>query len=139
MPFSSLKKHSPSNLAPAIGLASHSQPVYPWSAHALASGKSPSPFPRYYHTLSTTATATGELFLFGGYTHSSPHNDIHVFSTRDFSTTLLQTSGEKHSPFGLGRVGEFQSQECAKSGPWRFTLSSQPRHVGSFDVKTCSS
>ena len=98
MPFSSLKKHSPSNLAPAIGLASHSQPVYPWSAHALASGKSPSPFPRYYHTLSTTATATGELFLFGGFAHSSPHNDLYVFSTRDFSTTLLQTGGETPSP-----------------------------------------
>ncbi|SRR6266446_7650282 len=46
MPFSLKKKHTPSNLAPATGLASHSQPVNPWSAHALRLGHSPSPFPR---------------------------------------------------------------------------------------------
>ncbi len=98
MPFSSRKKHSPSNSAPAIGLASHSEPVNPWSAHALTLGKSPSPFPRYSHTLSTTATAAAELFLFGGYAHRSYRNDLYVFSTRDFSTTLLQTSGEIPGP-----------------------------------------
>ncbi len=89
--------HSPSTSAP-----SHSQPVNPWSAHAPLSGQEPSPFLRYNHALSTTAegSAFGELFLFGGYAdHSeSPQNDVYVFSTRDFSTTLLQTSGETPSP-----------------------------------------
>ncbi len=105
MSFSSQKKkHSPSNLAPAIGLASHSQPVYPRSPHAPLE-KSPSPFPRYGLTLSTTATATGELFLFGGYAHNSPRNDLYVLSTRDFSTTLLPTSGDTPSPrFSHGAV-----------------------------------
>ncbi|SRR6266478_493919 len=96
----SWKKDSPSNSAPAIGLASHSQPVYPWSANAPSLGHwhSPSPFPRHSHALSTTATAAGELFLFGGHAHGSPDNDLYVFSTRDFSTTLLRTSGETPSP-----------------------------------------
>ena len=101
MSFSSRKtKNSPSNSAPAIGLASHSQSVNPWSAHAPPLGHSPSPFPRFGHALSTTATATGELFLFGGSTYSAAHNDLYVFSTRDFSTTLLRTSGETPSPRG---------------------------------------
>src|SRR6266478_1861541 len=98
--FSWIMKHTPSNSAPAIGLASHSQPVYPWSAHAPRLGQSPSPFPRNSHALSTTATAAGELFLFGGYAHGSARNDLYVFSTRDFSTTLLPTSGETPSPRG---------------------------------------
>jgi len=99
MSFSSRKtKNSPSNSAPAIGRASHSRPVNPWSAHAPRLGKSPSPFPRSCHTLSTTATPTGELFLFGGHAHDGLRNDLYVFSTRDFSTTLLPTSGETPSP-----------------------------------------
>ncbi len=94
MPFFSRKKDSPSNSAP-----SHSQPVYPWSAHPLTLvGHSPSPFPRYSHALSATATAAGELFLFGGFAHDSLRNDLYVFSTRDFSTALLRTSGETPSP-----------------------------------------
>ncbi len=99
MPFFSRKKHTPSNSAPAIGRASRSQPVYPWSAHAPQLGHPPSPFPRCNHTLSTTATAAGELFLFGGEAdHGTLCNDLYVFSTRDFSTTLLPTSGESPSP-----------------------------------------
>jgi hypothetical protein len=74
-----------------------SQPVGPWSAHAPPSGQSLS---RNAHALSASATATGELFLFGGYVHSpgSPSNDLYVISTRDFSITLLQTSGDVPSP-----------------------------------------
>ncbi len=75
-----------------------SQPVYPWFAHAPPLGHLPSPFPRSNLAPSTTATATGELFLFGGYAQDSSHNDLYVLSTRDFSTTLLQTSGETPSP-----------------------------------------
>jgi hypothetical protein len=127
--FSRKKKHSaPSTSAPVGGLASsqvstqqlqlptysqshlqspqerqQSQPVSPWSAHAPPSGQSPSPFPRNAHSLSslsTSATASGELFLFGGYVYKSrtPNNDLYVISTQDFSTTLLKTSGDVPSP-----------------------------------------
>src|SRR6266404_4056029 len=89
--------------------------VYPWSARRLnllphtplsknpsaPTVPTPSPFPRYGHALPATATASGELFLFGGLVHESPRNDLYVFSTRDLSATLLQTSGEIPSP----RVG----------------------------------
>jgi hypothetical protein len=126
-PFSLRKqKHteSPPTLVPTSGLASsqvtqqlqlptnsqshlqsphkkqQSQPVGPWSAHILPSGQWPSPFPRRRHTISTTATAAGELFLFGGYEESSftSSNDLYVISTRHFSATLLQTSGDIPSP-----------------------------------------
>ena len=72
-----------------------SQPVYPWSAHPPPFGQSPSPFLRHAHALSTSATVGGELFLFGGYVHGSrsPSNDLYIFSTQDFTTTLLETSG----------------------------------------------
>jgi hypothetical protein len=77
-----------------------SQPVCPWSAHAPPVGQSPLPFLRDGHTLSTSATTASELFLFGGYVHSSesPSNDLYEISTRDFSTALLQTSGDIPSP-----------------------------------------
>lgn len=76
----------------------HPRPVCTWSAHAPRPGPSPSPFPRYCHALTATATATGELFLFGGYVHGSASNDLYVFSTQDFSTTILKTSGKAPSP-----------------------------------------
>jgi Kelch motif len=128
--FSRKKKNPPSNSVPANGLRvasrsqasqqlqfptksqsqSHSQtprqtqqlqPVYPWSAHTPPFGQSPSPYLRHAHALSTSATPTGELFLFGGYVHrsGSPSNDLYAISTRDdFSTTLLQTSGDIPNP-----------------------------------------
>src|SRR6266436_3384771 len=55
-------------------------------------------FSRKKHTPSNSATAVGELFLFGGYAHDTPRNDLYVFSTREFSTTLLPTSGDTPSP-----------------------------------------
>ena len=96
-----MSKQLPSNTPLANRLAPQStqqpQPVCTWSAHAPQSGRSPSPSPRYGHTLTTTTTAPGELFLFGGHvTH--PSSDLYVISTRDFSTTLLQTSGEIPAP-----------------------------------------
>ena len=77
-----------------------SQPVYPWSAHAQPFRQPRSPFLRKAHTLFTSATSAGKLFLFGGYllNPDSPSNDLYVISTRDFSTTLLQTSGDAPSP-----------------------------------------
>jgi hypothetical protein len=38
------------------------------------------------------------LFVFGGLVHDSLRNDLYVFSTRDLSATLLETSGEVPSP-----------------------------------------
>jgi hypothetical protein len=104
--MSSSQKKPPFNPLPATGLASQStqqpQPVCIWSAHAPQSGPSPLPFPRSGHTLTRTATAavTGDfsLFLFGGWIHGRARNDLYEFSTRDFSTTLLQTSGEVPAP-----------------------------------------
>ena len=77
-----------------------SQSVCAWSAHAPPFGHAPSPFLRESHALSTSATAAGELFLFGGYVHRSrsPSNDLYVISTQDFSTTLLKTNGDVPSP-----------------------------------------
>ena len=91
-----------SNNPPSDGLASQSaqqpQLVCTWSAHAPQSGPSPSPFPRHSHTLTAIATAAGELFLFGGNVRGCASSDLHAISTRDFSTTLLQTSGEFPTP-----------------------------------------
>jgi hypothetical protein len=94
------RKNIPSNNLPAPWLTSESQfsqqpPVCTWSAHAPQSGPSPSPFPRYSHTL--TPTGAGELLLFGGYVHGAD-SDLYVFSTQDFSTTLIQTNGEAPIP-----------------------------------------
>jgi hypothetical protein len=129
------KKHSPSNSASTNGLASQSeasrqlqlsakshksqsqshsqspqqtqlsQPLYPWSAHTPPSGQQTSPFPRRFHALSTAATAAGEVFLFGGSTQDHIYNDLYMISTRDFSTTLLNTSGDIPSPrYGVHAV-----------------------------------
>ena len=75
------------------------QQSQPWSVHNTSpSGKWPSPFPRRFHALSPTVTAAGELFLFGGNTYDHSRNDLYQISTRYFSTTLLQTSGDVPSP-----------------------------------------
>jgi hypothetical protein len=78
------------------------RPVCAWSAHAPQCGSSPSPVPRSAYTLTATATAAGELLLFGGFTgFGCATNDLYAFSTLDlshFSTTLLQTSGEVPTP-----------------------------------------
>ncbi len=94
-PTSSLDAHAARG---ASQQKQQSPPVNPWSAHAPQVGQFPSPFPRYGHALSTNATASGVLFIFGGYAPSVVQNDLYVISTRDFSTTLLQTSGETPSP-----------------------------------------
>jgi len=99
-----MSKQLPSNTH-ANRLASQStqitqqpQPVCTWSAHAPQIGQSPSPFPRSGHTVTATTTAPDKLFLFGGYLHSDRYSDLYVISTRDFSTTLLKTSGEVPAP-----------------------------------------
>lgn len=96
--------------------AAAQRPAYPWSARRLLlpppavlpkpgiappTSPSPAPFPRYGHALPTTATAAGELFLFGGLVREAARNDLYLFSSRDLSATLLQTAGELPSP----RVG----------------------------------
>ena len=92
------------------------RPTYPWSVRRLllppplvvlkpgvapSTAPSPSPFPRYGHALPATATAAGELLLFGGLVREAARNDLYLFSTRDLSATLVQTTGEIPSP----RVG----------------------------------
>ncbi|KAH7930533.1 hypothetical protein BV22DRAFT_1124814 [Leucogyrophana mollusca] len=92
------------------------RPAYPWSARRLLlpppatipkpgvappTSPSPPPFPRYGHALPATATANGDLYLFGGLVRETARNDLYVFSTRDLSATLVQTAGEIPSP----RVG----------------------------------
>ena len=75
---------------------SNSAPLNLWSAHAPPSA---SLFPRYGHTLSTTAAINDQFFLFGGkFADRSLSNDLYVISTHDFSTTLLKTSGETPPP-----------------------------------------
>ena len=92
------------------------QPTYPWSQRKLnlnppvtlprpgvapPQTPSPSPFPRYGHALPSTATSSGELFLFGGLVREQVRNDVYLISTRELSATMLQTTGEIPSP----RVG----------------------------------
>ncbi|KAF8578415.1 hypothetical protein K439DRAFT_1362232 [Ramaria rubella] len=92
-----------------------SQP-YPWSTRRLAfpspitmqrpnpgapTAPSPSPFPRYGHSLPLTAAANGELYLFGGLVRESVRSDLYLISTRDLSAALLQTVGDLPPP----RVG----------------------------------
>jgi hypothetical protein len=73
-----------------------------WS-HLEAYGDTPKPppFPRSSPTLTATATAAGEFFLFRGFighAHRRASCDLYVFSTRNFFTTLLQTTGEVPTP-----------------------------------------
>lgn len=92
------------------------RPAYPWSVRRLhlpppvvlpkpgvapPTTPSPPPFPRYGHALPATATAAGELYLFGGLVREAARNDLYLFSTRDLSATLVQTTGEIPTP----RVG----------------------------------
>lgn len=92
------------------------RPAYPWSARPLTllppivlnkpavvppTSPSLSPFPRYGHALPATASAAGDLYIFGGLVREVARNDLYLFSTRDNSATLLQTWGEIPSP----RVG----------------------------------
>jgi hypothetical protein len=165
-PFSRKKKHSevPSTpLAPPvtqfpINSQSHFQsprerrqphPVGPWSAHALQSGNWPSPFPRHRHAISTTATAAGELFLFGGVSNVRPLGDLYAISIRDFSTTLFRTSGDVPSPrYGhcamltstilliWGGTSDDNAQNSCNADSFYLL------HLGTsdiFHVKTCSS
>ena len=89
------------------------QPAFPWSARRLIllppsvlsksggvppSTLSPPPFPRYGHALPANASANGELYIFGGLVKEAARNDVYLFSTRDNSASLLQTSGSIPSP-----------------------------------------
>lgn len=93
-----------------------SRPIYPWSKRRIAlppplylprpgapppTGPSPTPFPRYGHSLPMVASQTGEIFLFGGLVREIVRNDLYTFNTRDLSATLVQTMGEVPRP----RVG----------------------------------
>lgn len=89
---------------------------YPWSARqlqldpplivprpgmSLPTAPSPSPFPRYGHSLPPICTASGELFIFGGLVKENVKDDLYSFSTTNTSCSMVQTSGDVPSP----RVG----------------------------------
>lgn len=89
------------------------QQAFPWSARRLTllppnvlskpgvappSTLSPPPFPRYGHALPANAGSNGELYIFGGLVRESARNDVYLFSTRDNSACLLQTTGVIPSP-----------------------------------------
>jgi len=112
-----IQQPKPRGASPVItGSKQPQQPIYPWSQRKLNLNPpatlprpgvappwapSPSPFPRHGHALPSTATASGELVLFGGLVREQARNDIHIISTRELSATALQTTGEIPSP----RVG----------------------------------
>ncbi|KAG9002625.1 Negative regulator of mitotic exit [Tulasnella sp. JGI-2019a] len=55
---------------------------------------SPSPFPRFGHSLPQVASDLGELFLFAGAVIDQPNNDLYLFSTRGMSMTLIEAKGD---------------------------------------------
>jgi hypothetical protein len=96
-----LSQHLGSQAHRAIPLLPIPQPLPAWSIMNLqfdpAHGDTPALFPRHGHTLPAIASADGDLFLFGGTFRGEPRSDLYLFSTRDRSATLLQTSGDKPS------------------------------------------
>jgi hypothetical protein len=123
MPFFSRKKHPQAPQAPPA--------ICTWSAHAPQSGPSPLPFPRSSHTLTATATAAGEFFLFGGFighVHRCASSDLYVFSTRDFSTTLLQTSGEVPTPRAVHGAALIDSTLLICGGKANFGIQDKLNH-----------
>jgi hypothetical protein len=52
---------------------------------------SPSPFPRYGHSLLATGNRNGEIFMFGGLVGSNLSNELFCFSSRDQTFSLWQT------------------------------------------------
>jgi hypothetical protein len=45
----------------------------------------------------TTATAQGDLYIFGGLVKDDLSNDLYQFNTRELSARLVQTGGERPS------------------------------------------
>ncbi|KAG9034269.1 Negative regulator of mitotic exit [Tulasnella sp. JGI-2019a] len=70
---------------------------------------SPSPFPRYGYSLPLVASATGELFLFGGLVKEQVTNDLYSISAGNLSTTLIETKGEI-PPVRIGHVSALISR-----------------------------
>ncbi len=66
------------------------RPVNLWSTHAITRSETIFPLYLYGHALSTTATVTSELLLFGGYVGGIPSKTLYVLSTQDFSMTTLK-------------------------------------------------
>ena len=108
---------APSSGSPSSGSPQQPRPqVYPWSARQLQlnppliiprpgmaqpTTPSPSPFPRYGHSLPPVASGSGELYIFGGLVRDSVRNDLYSFSTANATASLIQTFGDVPLP----RVG----------------------------------
>lgn len=85
---------------------------YPWSIRSLAilpqspvpqsspqsTALSPTPFPRYGHSIAAIGNQSGELFLFGGLVKGTLTNELFCISSRDQSVCLMQVKGDIPSP-----------------------------------------
>ncbi|KIY66021.1 hypothetical protein CYLTODRAFT_399414 [Cylindrobasidium torrendii FP15055 ss-10] len=114
-------------------------PSFPWSVRRLAiapptllnrsgtpspTATSVSPFPRYGHALPATCTHTGDLYLFGGLVRGDTvTNDLFLFNTRDYTSTLIQTEGEIPSE----RVGHASAVVSNVLIVWGGDTKSSPR------------
>ncbi|RDB28537.1 Tip elongation aberrant protein 1 [Hypsizygus marmoreus] len=131
--------NSPLAALEATILLTPTRPAYPWSARRLnlpppvvlnkpgvvpPTSPSPSPFPRYGHALPSTATAAGDLYIFGGLVREVARNDLYLFSSRDNSATLLQTGGEVPSP-RVGHASDPKSNEKQDDGLYLLNLVSR--------------
>ncbi len=86
---------------------------YPWSTRQLTvpSTINPvsdplsalNPFPRYGHSVPSTPTASGHLYMFGGLVRDVVKNDLYVLDCVEFQTTLVNVKGTVPSP-RLGHV-----------------------------------
>ena len=64
---------------------------------------SPSPFPRYGHAANTTASSTGDVYLFGGLVRESVKNDLYTVNVS--AVTQPPTKGAPGSAPGTVSLG----------------------------------
>lgn len=119
---------------------SHSSPVsYPWSQRpirlqpiqlARPSGSdaqaplsteiSPSPFPRYGHSVNPIAqSATGDLYLFGGLVKDEVSNDLFMISCSNPNPTSAQSNESKAlagAPINVSLIETRGERPCARVG-----------------------
>ncbi|KAJ1029981.1 hypothetical protein NDA16_000894 [Ustilago loliicola] len=96
------------------------QVVYPWSQRGLVMNPpkfldesrqappgalSPFPFPRYGHAVNQTASASGELYLFGGLVRESVKNDLYTVYV---DKLISQTPNSPPNAAGSGSINPSQ-------------------------------
>lgn len=119
---------------------SHSSPVsYPWSQRPirlqpiqlarpsasdaqapLSDEISPSPFPRYGHSVNPIAqSATGDLYLFGGLVKDEVSNDLFMISCSNPNPTSAQSNESKAlagAPINVSLIETRGERPCARVG-----------------------